>query len=256
MSAGSDSPENKPENELAHALLFPAFDSEFAVLEVIRESPGSSHLVVEDCEYADVYYLRRLVLRRDEAAARTKKYYKNLEEFGRSCLVPVEMVKVLRLEETSNPLDQTDELLVFSEWGEPDCIDLARLTAIQTLKYLKNINEMLRTVFVTRGITNNNIALHNVVLVGSQLKLSGWKPLIIVDKKPDLDWREYIAVTYGKKRLDLCLLGLLWMQLCEIDVSDILEASDLTFSDFFDRIVDKASSSGKFGVDHMLFAKL
>lgn len=256
MSATSNAASQKQEIILKYPILAPDFDMTYSVLEVIRESQTTSHLVIEENEYLDVYYLKRLILPKDEKGAKVKKYYANLEDFGRSCLVPCEMVRVIKTETFDHPNETTEELLVFFEWGEPDCIDLSRLTSIQTLKYLKNILEMLKNVFATRGVTNNNICLHNVVLVGSQLKISGWKPIQNPDSDEKLNWREFIVGSYGKKRLDMCCLGLLWMELCEANVKDIIESPDMSFSDFFDRVVDRASDSGKFGVDHVIFTKM
>jgi hypothetical protein len=57
------------------------------------------------------------------------------------------------------------EFLVCFEWGEPDCIDIERLTSIQTLKFLKNIVEILETTYNISKLTHNNVCLHNLVLV-------------------------------------------------------------------------------------------
>ena len=75
--------------------------------------------------------------------------------------------------------DPNIEILIFFEYGDPDCIDLEKLTTIQTIKFLKNIAEILESTYNVTKMSNNNISLENIILVdSSQLKLSGWKPHI------------------------------------------------------------------------------
>lgn len=44
-----------------------------------------------------------------------------------------------------------------------------------------------------------------------------------------LPWKQYVAKNYGMKRLDMSMVGLLWMELAEIDIKEILENKRMVF---------------------------
>ena len=80
----------------------------------------------------------------------------------------MDMIKIAQVLTHNNDETNENELLVFFEWGEPDCIDLERLTNAQTLKFLKNICDILKTTYKATKLTHTNIKLDNIVLVGNQ----------------------------------------------------------------------------------------
>ena len=60
-------------------------------------------------------------------------------------------------------------------------------------------------------ISHNNLSLKNFILIKQELKLSGFKPKIKknLDKNP---WKIQIYEKYSGYRLDLFLLGLIWLK--------------------------------------------
>jgi hypothetical protein len=264
MSENGQSPK-KEAIILKYPILAKNFDQDYEILEVIRETPSITHLVVEEIEYGDIFYAKRLIMKKGDSLEKTKAYYRALEEFTESRVAPQDMIRVWRINVFENAIDNTEEVLVLFEWGEPDCIDLSRLTAIQTLKFLKNIFEMLDVTYNIRKLTHNNICLENIVLVGSQLKLSGWKPLLppadVSEGSPlfstdQLNWRDYICLKFGRKRLDSCLVGVLWIQLHEISLDCVSEESKVKFPEFVEKIQECLLNSGKFPPDHVLITKM
>lgn len=128
---------------------------------------------MEDKNYGDILFLKRQIYTDEADFESAKEYFTVLEEFSQSNFSPMDMIKIaqvisynpndiqyqkflinwIRDEENSQagskhsdrPRGTQFELLIFYEWGEPDCIDLERLTNAQTLKFLKNICEILKT---------------------------------------------------------------------------------------------------------------
>lgn len=167
---------------LRFPILLPDFDVHNEVLEVLKEAPDCSLLIVEDIEFGDLYFIKRLLLEPGERREKVKNYYKTLESFSKSSLAPADLIKIWKTTSFVNKSDGSEEFLVNFEWGEADCIDLSRLTKIQTIKFLKNIIEILEVTYNITNICHSNISLKNILLVGSQLKLSGWQPNLISNK--------------------------------------------------------------------------
>lgn len=199
-----------------HPICSEDFHKDFVILEILRESVEVGHYVVEDLQYGDVFYVKRISIIRSEEFNRQAKYYKVLEEFGANTFSPRDLLRYFMVNEwlsAENP--SLGELLVFAEWGDFDCIDLARITLLQTVKFLKNVLEILQATYAGCKLTHGNIKLENVVLVRGQLKLAGWKPVPgqTLEEGTKVNWRRYVYRNYGKARLDLVLVGLLWLQL-------------------------------------------
>lgn len=173
MSAG----ESIVEAKLQQPVHCADFDDTYALVAVVAESDNLAKFVVQDREYEDMYYVVKYVLQKDEKSEKIKNYFKALAEFTRSSFSPLDMIKIWRTESTPLPENEDlEEFLVFFEWGEPDCIDLGRLTKTQTMKFLKNILDILETTYRIPKITHGDICLENILLIGNQLKLGGWRP--------------------------------------------------------------------------------
>lgn len=175
----SDTEEPQETVVLKYPILSKDFDSNYEVLQVLKEEENKSHIIIEDLVYNDIIYLKRLIIKGSPTTKRVSRYYNQLLELSQSEFAHTDMVRLYKIEEFSLPQGDTTELLIFFEYGEPDCIALDELTTIQTIKFLKNITEILETTFGITKLTHNNISLENIVLIDeSQLKLSGWKPLL------------------------------------------------------------------------------
>lgn len=138
-------------------ILNPAFQENFEILEVAKEEDTCSNLVVEDRSYGDILFLKRRIFTDTFQYEHSKEYYNILEEFSQSNFSPMDMIKIAQVLTYSKEDCSQHELLVFYEWGEPDCIDLDRLTNQQTLKFLKNICDILKTTYIATKLTHNNI---------------------------------------------------------------------------------------------------
>lgn len=231
---------------LKYPILADDFDMNYEVLEIIKETEKVSHLIIEDLEYGDLYYLKRMILPDDQNFKHLRQYYKVLEEFSQSTFAHDDMIKLWSYAEFFIKAEEKYESLVFYEWGEPDCIDLEKLTTIQTLKFLKNIAEILESTFKITKLTHSNITLDNIILVGKkQLKLAGWRPFSISSGVDDdySPWSSYINKNYGRVRLDICQVGLLWFELLQFDMQIIKDDEKMVFPKFISIIHKKLEES-------------
>lgn len=84
MSEVEDSKESIEPIVLKHPIFAEDFDQKFVVLEVIREEPKVSHLVVEDLYTGEIYYMKRIVVPNNKDFERYKDYYSTLQQFSQS----------------------------------------------------------------------------------------------------------------------------------------------------------------------------
>ena len=241
---------------LKHPILTPDFETTYVILDIICETESFSKVIIEDLEYADRYYLVRYVLEQNSKSEKIKNYYTSLEQFTKSILSPPDMI---RLWKTASHFttESTEEFLVFFELGEPDCIDLTRLTKVQTLKFLKNMIEVLETTYRVTSITNGDVCLDNILLVGNQLKLGGWRPYFVGTGETEDSWRDHVVRISGKKRLDILGVGLLWMQLCQVELKEIIATRELPFEQFTSKVLDLLHTRhDTFPEDHILVTKM
>jgi hypothetical protein len=253
---GSEGEPKYEEPVLKYPIHSPEFEGTYTVLSILSETETLSKLVIEDTEYADRYYLLRYILDKDEKAEKIKGYFITLEELTKSSFSPLEMIKLWRTSTYKLSGDNgQEEFLVFFEWGEPDCIDLARLTTTQTIKFLKNMMDILDTTYRITGITHSSIFLENILLIGNQLKLGGWRPFFYSRGNGDY-WKDHVARWCGKKRLDIVMVGLLWLQLAQVDLGPIIADQELGFEEFKRLVAEKVRECGKFSSHHVLLTKM
>ena len=123
------------EVNLAMPILNPTFKDNFEILEISKELENRTDLVVEDRNYGDILFLRRIIFKDDNLYEQSKEYFTVLEEFSQSNFSPMDMIKIAQVLTYNDEENSQNELCIFFEWGEPDCIDLERLTNAQTLKF-------------------------------------------------------------------------------------------------------------------------
>lgn len=73
---------------------------------------------------------------------------------------------------------------------------------------------------------------------------------------PDDNWKDHIVRLYGKKRLDITLVGVLWMQLCQMDVSKLFTDKQLEFDQFETYLLEALVTTQTFDRDHVLLTKM
>lgn len=69
-------------------------------------------------------------------------------------------------------------------------------------------------------------------------------------------WKDHVVRMYGRKRLDLLLVGLLWMQLYMVNMGDVFAKQKMSFLEFETFVMDAARADPRFGPDHLLVTKM
>lgn len=187
-----DPEELEPEMEatvtLLHAVETPDFYDTYAIVQVLADNHNLTRMVVEGIEDGEKYYVLRYRLVPGDKAEKIKNYYATFEQFSKGIFAPSDLLRLWKTSthqlkpesgESSDNRSQehaAEEFVAFFEWGEPDYIDLPRLTNMQAIKFLRSLVEILETTADMTRLTHGDICLENIILVGAQLKLSGWKP--------------------------------------------------------------------------------
>lgn len=69
-------------------------------------------------------------------------------------------------------------------------------------------------------------------------------------------WKDHIVRMHGKKRLDIVMVGILWMQLYQVDVSKLFTDKKMGFDSFEAYILEALVKDQFFPPDHVLLTKM
>ena len=116
------------------------------------------------------------------------------------------------------------ELVILFKYGETDRIDIEKIENQHINQFLYNICNLLHDIKEKTGLTHNNILIKNIVLIDRDLKLSGFKPLFLSDRK-NINWKKEIAREFSPYRMDLYTIGLLWLKFFNIKLDHLVENS-------------------------------
>lgn len=61
---------------------------------------------------------------------------------------------------------------------------------------------------------------------------------------------------FGKRRLDLLLIGLLWMQLYMVNIGEVFTNKKMPYLEFEAFVMQAAQADSRFGPDHVLVTKM
>lgn len=73
------------------------------------------------------------------------------------------------------------ELVLLFQYGEIDWIDIEKIENQHINQFLYSICCLLQDLKDQAGISHNNIHIKNIVLIERELKLSGFKPILMSD---------------------------------------------------------------------------
>lgn len=67
---------------------------------------------------------------------------------------------------------------------------------------------------------------------------------------------EFISKYYGEPRLDVFLMGLLWVELMNIKLNDIIPNKDANLDQILIKLLEVAKTNEKIGPNHIITTKL
>ena len=68
------------------------------------------------------------------------------------------------------------EIIVISDYGESDCIDIEKIEELHIIRFLKNLCILLKDAMGVYDLYHSNLSIDNIILVENELKISGFKP--------------------------------------------------------------------------------
>ena len=197
--------------------------------EQIGERKKTNHYIVEDLE-VDVdmdpsmqdhlfYYLKQIFPKSKKELEDIKSYYIKLIKYCQAPFAKNDIIKYCDVLDFVDLNKKYFEIVVICDFGESERIDIKNIEKDHINKFLKNVCLLLKDLKKFDNIYHSNIFLKNIVLDNDELKLSGFKPLIL-ESDNEKDWKIDFINKYGVHRLDLFLLGLLWLKFLNRNIDD------------------------------------
>lgn len=140
-----------------------------------------------------------------------KSYYAALIRYCQCRIFKKEILQIVNIFEKIEEENNYFELIVIFRYGETDRIDIANIQMQHINQFLKSMCSLLLDLKNFSQLSHNNISIKNIVLIDGVLKISGFKPILFSDRN-DHSWKKELALEYGCYRLDLFLIGLLWLK--------------------------------------------
>jgi hypothetical protein len=207
----------------------------YAFHDVIRSSSGfSNHFIVEDFdlpleeeleETLTLFYLRQSFFTDKEEYLAAKGYYQRLLSYSSSKFVKSEFQTMNSMYFNESEARGFYEIVEVFGYGEADQIDVQRIEPVQIDQFIKSIIMLLMDCKTMFNLHHSNISLSNIVLTGGELKISGFKSRHVVDGV-SYSWKASIIGSLGPEKLDLFLIGALWMTfLGKTEVEELIKST-------------------------------
>ena len=210
----------------------PNIQQRFFFHELMRDSNKRRHYIVEDIEVDPAtlpdpeaplfYYLRQDKFDNPREFEHAKRYYNKIYEYCKTVYAKSDIVRLNYVYDYTDEKENYYEIVTILDYGEADRIDIESISTNHINKFLKNVCLLLTELNSFDAIYNGNIFLKNIILVDGELKLSGFKPLYLEDDAGEGDWKIELAKRHGPFRLDLYLMGLLWLTFLNIKLQKII----------------------------------
>lgn len=194
--------------------------------EILKASATNRHYIAEDLEHdastspsGGFFYLKQSIYTNKGEYQFALRYYQKLANY---CKMPFAKTDIIRLHQIHNfdvEEDNYFEVVLIFDLGEPDRIDIDNIESQHINKFLKNVCLLLQDLKKFDEIYHGNIYIKNIVLVSTELKLSGFKP-IYLDNPDYQTWKVELARNYGHFRSDLYLIGLIWLRFLGANVEE------------------------------------
>ena len=207
------------------------FKEKFHFHQLMKESAINKHYIVEDISNIPnikdpiFYYLKQTRYPSFEEHQFAKRYYNKFYQYCHSPFAKTDIAKLVYIYFTENEAENYYELVTIYEYGDSDRIDIENIDPDQTLRFLKNICLLLEDVHKYNNLSHGNLLLKNMVLVSEELKLSGFKPVFQEKKSTYKSWKLELARQYGGIRLDLFMVGIMWMTFSGVNTQSMIKPS-------------------------------
>lgn len=207
----------------------------YAFHDVIRSSSGfSNHFIVEDFdlpledeleETLTLFYLRQSFFTDKEEYLAAKGFYQRLLSYSSSKFVKSEFQTMNSMYFNESEARGFYEIVEVFGYGEADQIDVQRIEPVQIDQFIKSIIMLLMDCKTMFNLHHSNISLSNIVLTGGELKISGFKSRHVLDGV-SYSWKTSIIGSLGPEKLDLFLIGTLWMTfLGKTEVEELIKST-------------------------------
>lgn len=198
--------------------------------ESIKQSQKTKHFIVEDIEIDPnmimnpedhIFYLKQMIFTDKQEFLNAKEYYQKLLNYCKTPFAKSDIVKLKNFYELELEIVNYFEIVVVCDYGESDRINVAQIQRSHINNFLKNLCVLLQDLKKIQRLYHGNIFLRNIILVNGELKLSGFKPIFSESKEKS--WVNEISKKYGNFRLDLYLIGLLWLRFLNYDIDNLIK---------------------------------
>jgi hypothetical protein len=202
----------------------PALKDQFYFHQLTKESAISRHYIIEDISNLAeqttpiFYYLKQSKYPTLEEHQFAKRFYGRFHQYCHSRFLKNDIAKLQFIFHHESEEENYHELVTVFEYGDSDRIDVDNIEADQVLRFLRNICLLLEEVQKFNNLAHGNIFLKNMVLSNNELKLSGFKPILQTKDTTYKSWKVDLARKFGAIRLDIYLVGLMWMKFVGIAV--------------------------------------
>ena len=223
-------------SDISFTTKIPKLKKKYYFHELLKESKNTKHYIAEDLDInfetslqseeenqEDIFfYLKQTMYNSKQKLLKAKKFYIKLIKYCESSFAKNDIIKYSDVRDYIDEKEGYYELVVISDFGESERIDVENIEKEHINKFLKNVCLLLKDLKKYDFIYHSNISLNNIILDKEELKLSGFKPIFleIENEENKGNWKWNFAKLYGIDRLDLYLLGLLWLKFLNTNVEE------------------------------------
>lgn len=240
-----------PMSQQTHGLEFTTkidfLKTRFYFHDCFKTSTIAKHYIVEDLEYDNeyeedeethiFYYLKQSIYKDENQFKEALLYFQSIYNYCQSRFAKSDIVGLNYLFEFENANEGYFEIVTCWDYGETDRIDVEKIESHHITKFLKNVCVLLNDLKKFQKVAHKNLDIKNIILVNNELKISGFKPNFYKSLKGDVIWKQVFLEKYGEFRLDLYLLGILWLKFLNVKFGDKL-ASNLPYEEVLKNVTD------------------
>ena len=227
--------ESCPIEQVPFETSIPLLKENFFFHEIIKGNSKTKHYIIEDImvdpetlidpDAPLFYYLKQRRYTSKTRFLEAKKYYTKFIEYCKSSFSKNDIIKLHYIFDFEDKKKGFFEIVTVFDYGEADRIDRENISDPHINKFLKNVCLLLKELKDFNGIYNGNLSMNNIVLSEGELKMSGFKPIYAPKGHKTKKWKNELAKKYGVYRLDLFLLGVLWLNFLKVDFGGKLSSN-------------------------------
>jgi hypothetical protein len=196
----------------------PVLNQHFFFHSVLKRTDFSTHLLAEEAQETPdeqqprtYFFFKQNRYKNQAEYANALSYYQRLKNYCQAPLSKSDIIKLRGMYHHDDPDNNSFELDLLFDYGESDRIDVEQVQVHQITKFLKNVCLLLLDLKSKTDLYHGNIALKNIVLFQDELKISGFKPVFLLN--PDhQNWKTDLVRRTSHYRLDIYMIGLIWLR--------------------------------------------